>query len=67
MGDESLPILNRAISGSYPTGSIMKPFSALALLENSAITDQTTYFSEGVYELPGELNFQNILSNHMEV
>lgn len=57
MSDASLPILNRAISGSYPTGSIMKPFSALALLENSAITDQTTYFSEGVYELPGGIEF----------
>lgn len=38
------PLLNRAISGLYPTGSTIKPFMASAALEEKIITPQTTLY-----------------------
>jgi len=42
--NKSNPLLNRAISGLYPTGSTIKPFMASAGLEEGIITPKTTLY-----------------------
>jgi penicillin-binding protein 2 len=37
------PLLNRALSGTYPPGSTFKPAQALTFLQENIITAQTTY------------------------
>ncbi len=44
--DGTLPLLNRLTRGMYPPGSIIKPFTAAAFLENGAITQHTTFEGE---------------------
>ncbi|MGC9049257.1 MAG: penicillin-binding protein 2 [Patescibacteria group bacterium] len=41
------PLIFRAISGEYPSGSIIKPILAAAALAEGIITPQTTIFSSG--------------------
>jgi penicillin-binding protein 2 len=41
------PLLNRAISGEYPSGSVIKPVIALAALEEKVINDKTSFLSNG--------------------
>nr|WP_299242732.1 penicillin-binding protein 2 [uncultured Halomonas sp.] len=47
-----LPLYNRAIRGQYPPASTIKPFEALAGLENGIITPNTTIYDPGFYKLP---------------
>lgn len=42
-----LPLFFRALSGEYPSGSIIKPIFALAALEEKIITDKTIIESSG--------------------
>lgn len=46
------PLFNRAIQGSYPPGSTIKPFVALAALESDATLKDHKVFCKGVYYLP---------------
>lgn len=46
------PLFNRALQGTYEPGSTMKPFIALAGLENGAFTTETRVFSSGKFYLP---------------
>ena len=41
------PFFNRAIAGTYPPGSSIKPFIALAALQEGTITAKTTILSTG--------------------
>ncbi len=52
------PILNRAISGTYPPGSIYKIISSLAVLSSNKITPQTIFVDNGVLYL-GIYKFTN--------
>ncbi len=52
------PLFNRAIGGSYPTGSIFKPITALAALQRGVITAQTTIDDLGVLTV-GKQKFYN--------
>lgn len=52
------PILNRAISGTYPPGSTFKIVSALAGLASGKITPDTTIYDNGVIYL-GAFKFSN--------
>jgi penicillin-binding protein 2 len=45
--DPSQPLFDRAISGSYPPGSIFKPIVALAALEEGIIDENKTFLSTG--------------------
>lgn len=45
--DEAQPLLNRAIAGLYPPGSIIKPLLAAAGLAEGIITPATTVLSTG--------------------
>lgn len=50
------PMLNRAISGLYPPGSVFKIAVATAALQTKKITRATTFFCNGSYKL-GEARF----------
>ena len=48
------PQFNRALSGQYPPGSIMKPFIGLGGLDSSIIGAHEEVFCEGYFMLPNE-------------
>lgn len=48
------PLFNRAIQGGYGPGSTIKPFVALAGLEQGVVTPEKRVFSTGQYFLPGQ-------------
>lgn len=48
---EKEPFLNRALSGLYSPGSIVKPFVALAALNEGIITENTRFYSDGTLEV----------------
>ncbi|MBU1119073.1 penicillin-binding protein 2 [Patescibacteria group bacterium] len=54
--DENKPLVNRALNGVYPPGSIVKPVMALAGLEEGVITDNTTILDEGKILVPNKYN-----------
>jgi penicillin-binding protein 2 len=47
------PLLNRALRGTYPSGSTIKPALALAALAYNVVNPDTPRFCSGVYRLPG--------------
>ncbi len=47
LNDPNHPLLNRSVSGEYPSGSVIKPVIALAALEERVITDSTSFVSNG--------------------
>jgi penicillin-binding protein 2 len=49
-----LPLYNRAIRGHYPPGSTIKPFLALAGLNEGVITPERTINDPGFYQLPND-------------
>lgn len=51
--DIDRPLLNRALRGTYPPGSTVKPVIALAALRYGAINPDEHRFCAGVYNLPG--------------
>ena len=51
--DPNRPLFNRALRGTYPPGSTVKPLMALAGLEYGAIEPNTTRLCRGYYTLPG--------------
>lgn len=53
MKDEDKPLLNRAIEGSYPPGSVFKVLMAITALQEGKITPETTF------NCPGELQYGN--------
>jgi len=53
LDDPSKPMFNRAISGTYPSGSTIKPVIAAAGLDDGVITPQTTI------NAPGEIKVGN--------
>ncbi|MDP3785040.1 MAG: penicillin-binding transpeptidase domain-containing protein [bacterium] len=52
LSSESKPLFNRAISGLYPAGSVIKPLMALAALEEGVIDPSRQIFSPGYLSLP---------------
>ncbi len=49
--DPDKPLFNRALRGLYPPASTIKPFIALAGLENGLITAKTRIFDKGWYQI----------------
>ncbi|MHB1543099.1 MAG: penicillin-binding protein 2 [Gammaproteobacteria bacterium] len=47
------PLFNRALQGEYAPASTIKPFLALAVLDDHVITTRTTIFCPGTFVLPG--------------
>jgi penicillin-binding protein 2 len=52
--DPDKPLYNRALAGSYPPGSTVKPFLALAALQNEAMTPDEEKYCPGHFRLPGQ-------------
>ena len=50
--DPNKPFLNRAVSGLYAPGSIIKPLMAIAALSEGVITPEKQIFSAGYISLP---------------
>lgn len=57
--DTKKPFLNRFVAGLYAPGSIVKPFVALAALEEGVINENTTVMSTGRIEIPNKYNPSN--------
>ena len=51
--DVDRPLLNRALRGTYPPGSTVKPLFALAALEYGVVTPEHTEFCRGRWSSPG--------------
>ncbi len=51
--DEDRPLFNRAVRGTYPPGSTIKPMLALAALETGATNVTKRIYCKGWYSLPG--------------
>ncbi len=49
---ESQPLFNRVLRGQYPPGSTLKPFVALAGLEQGVTSFHNRMFCQGYYQLP---------------
>lgn len=60
--DPDHPLYDRAIRGLYSPGSTIKPFQALAGLQNGIITPDFTIFDPGWYRVP---NTQHIFHEDM--
>ncbi len=53
--DTGKPIFNRAISGTYPPGSVFKIVTAIAGLEEGVITTKESIHDKGQYEHYGQI------------
>jgi len=51
--DFDLPLFNRALRGSYPPGSVIKPILALAALHHDTVDPDRRVLCRGYYTLPG--------------
>lgn len=58
LADPDQPLFNRLTSGVYPPGSTIKPFIALAALEEGAITPDFQVEDTGIFKL-GNVSFGN--------
>jgi penicillin-binding protein 2 len=58
LNDENQPLFNRAISGTYPPGSIFKIITAAAGLEDKKITGQTVIEDTGTVRI-GDYTYAN--------
>jgi penicillin-binding protein 2 len=52
--DPDKPLYNRALAGTYPPGSTVKPFLALAALQHEAVTPDEEKYCPGHFRLPGQ-------------
>ena len=62
--DESLPMLNRATQGAYPTGSVMKGLTAIAALESGVYDDVTRYVCTGSWAYGRDIRYDWLRSGH---
>jgi penicillin-binding protein 2 len=53
LDDPDRPLYNRALLGTYPPGSTIKPFMALAGLIAGTLNPATRIFDPGYFQLPG--------------
>ncbi len=53
LNDPRRPLLNRAIAGQYPLGSVFKLITAIAGLEYGVLTSNTVFYDQGIFELGG--------------
>jgi len=51
--DPDKPLYNRALAGTYPPGSTVKPFLALTALQNEAFPPDQEAYCPGHFSLPG--------------
>ncbi|NRB56111.1 MAG: penicillin-binding protein 2 [Salinicola sp.] len=49
-----LPLYNRAVRGQYPPGSTIKPFEALAALQDGVVKPNDVIYDPGYFQLPND-------------
>ncbi|MFC1651764.1 penicillin-binding protein 2 [Patescibacteria group bacterium] len=54
--DPTKPLFNRAINGTYPAGSVIKPFTASAGLEENVIDEWSTVSCKGTLDVENQYN-----------
>jgi penicillin-binding protein 2 len=54
--DPNIPLLNRALRGTYAPGSTVKPLYALAAQKYGVLTPEQPEFCNGVFTLPGSIH-----------
>lgn len=54
--DPKKPYLNRAVAGAFTPGSTVKPYLALAALQEGIVTPDTSIYSSGKIEIPNRYN-----------
>ncbi len=64
IGDERLPMLNRATQGAYPTGSVMKGLTAIAALESGVYDEDTRFHCTGSWAYGADTRYDWLLSGH---
>ncbi len=52
----NMPLFNRAVQGQYSQGSIIKPFVAIAGLDDGTINSRTTFSDPGYFQIEGSSN-----------
>jgi len=52
--DPDRPLFNRALRGTYPPGSTIKPLLGLAALDSIGLRPDDTVYCSGYYQLPGK-------------
>ena len=52
--DQDKPLFNRALAGTYPPGSTIKPFLALNALQHEAVDPNEEIVCPGEFHLPGQ-------------
>jgi penicillin-binding protein 2 len=62
--DKNKPLLNRATQGVYTPGSIYKPITAIAALEEGVITPSTIYYDKGYDNIGGMMFYCLEYRNH---
>lgn len=69
--NKNTPLLNRAIGGKYTPGSIYKPITAVAALEEGVITPKTKLYDKGYTTIGGWkfycLEYRNHQGPHYEI
>lgn len=56
VSDKRAPFLDRAVSGLYTPGSVVKPFMAIAALEENIISPEKAIYSSGSISIPNPYN-----------
>ena len=60
------PLMNRAISGQYPSGSVIKPLTSFAALDNGVATPESTWVCNGWWSWSGKSTGDTIMKCHDE-
>jgi penicillin-binding protein 2 len=56
LNDPAKPLFNRSVSGTYPSGSVIKPVIAAAALQENVVNINTTVLSTGSLVLKNQYN-----------
>ena len=59
--DANYPMLNRAIAGQYPSGSVIKPLTTFAALDHGVATAESSWYCSGWWSWSGSSEDQTIM------
>lgn len=62
--DAHYPLMNRAISGQYPSGSVIKPLTSFAALSYGVATSESSWYCSGWWSWSGSRDDGTIMMCH---